>query len=258
MKPGSLLSQLRARLRVVALLGIAILPGAMKRLVYRWCFGYRIAPTARIGLAYLDCRSLTVAEGGRIGHGTVFVQCGEVRIGARVEVGPLNLFRGGDRIELHDYAKVLRLNVINAIPDHDCVSTLDSTFSLGAGAVMTAEHRIDFTGGISIGRGTILGGRNSSVWTHTRRAATPVQIGSHCYVGSEIRMAPGSAIPDCCVVGIGSVVLARITEPYSLIAGVPAQIQRPLSVEDHDLIFQKTRPDVTEEDYWNTLCSVQY
>ena len=240
---------MKKRLRILALLFVTILPGFAKRFVYQWCFGYRIGRGVRIGLAYLDCVQLTIHDGVRISHGVVFVQCGEVHIGQHAIIGPLNLFRGGTRIQLGDYSLVLRLNVINAIPDHDCINDPDSSFSLGYGSVVTAEHRLDFTARISIGRCTTFGGRNSSIWTHNRRIGLPVEIGSYCYVGSEIRMAPGSSIQDCCIVGLGSVVTHPVNDGHALIAGVPAKKQRTLTQNDYELIFGKTRPDLPDEVY---------
>lgn len=225
---------------------LATLPGFLKNPLYRLVFGYRIGRRVRIGLAVLDCGALEIGDDVKIGHGTVFWRCGEVRIGSQVVIGPLNLFRGGERIELGDYAMVLRLNVINAIPEHDCVNEPRSVFRLGYGSVITAEHRIDFTDRVEIGERSILGGRNSSIWTHNRRRGHPVTIGRHCYVGSEIRMAPGSAIPDHSLVGLGAVITKPLTEEYTLIAGVPARSRRPLDDEDRELIFGKTRRDLPD------------
>lgn len=240
---------MKRKLRSASLAFLSILPGFIKRPLYRCFFGYRIGRNVRIGLVYLDCAKLTIEDGTRISHGVAFLRCGEVLIGKNARIGPLNLFRGGDRIELGDYSQVLRLNIINAIPDHDCVNNPDSSFSLGYGSVVTAEHRIDFTDRVNIGRHSILGGRNSSIWTHNRRKGSPVKIGDYCYIGSEIRMAPGVTIPDCCIVGLGSVVINPIDESYSLVAGVPAKRRRALTGEDYETIFGKTRPDLPDETY---------
>jgi acetyltransferase-like isoleucine patch superfamily enzyme len=238
---------MRLRLRQFVLMLAALLPGILKRTLYRYVFGYKIGRNVHIGVAYLDCKTLKVGDNARIGHGVVCWRCGEVEIGRNVLIGPLNLLRGGDRIELNDWAQILRLNVINAIPDNDCVNQPDSSFYLGYGSVITAEHRIDFTDRVRIGRRSILGGRNSSIWTHNRRAGVACEIGDYCYVGSEIRMAPGGRIPDCCIVGIGSVVTRPLTTTYSLIAGVPASVRRSLEEDDLELIFGKTRPDLPDE-----------
>jgi acetyltransferase-like isoleucine patch superfamily enzyme len=66
-------------------------------------------------------------------------------------------------------------------------------------------------------------------------------------VGSEIRMAPGSALPSRCVVGIGAVVTGKIEAEGSLIAGVPAKPIKELSVEDRFLIQRKTRLDLPDD-----------
>lgn len=237
------------KLRLFALALTGLMPGFLKKPIYRWCFGYRIGRKVKIGIVILDCKRLTIDDHARISHATAFVRCGDVHIGKHAIVGPLNLFRGGDKIRLGDYSLVLRMNVVNAIPDNDCVNDADSSFYLGYGSVVTAEHRIDFTDRVRIGRHTTFGGRNSSIWTHNRRRGLPVEIGDYCYVGSEIRMAPGSRIPDCSIVGMGSVITRPFYESYSMIAGVPAERRRAITSEDQELLFVKTRPDLPDEAY---------
>jgi acetyltransferase-like isoleucine patch superfamily enzyme len=240
---------MKRKLRILGLVLTACLPNVLKRSVYRICFGYNIGDDVKIGIALLDCAQLTIDDGGRISHGVAFLQCKEVHIGKKVHIGFLNLFRGGERISLGDYSVVLRMNVINAIPENDCTNNPDSSFYLGYGAVITAEHRIDFTDRVTIGRCSMLGGRNSSIWTHNRRKATSVEIGNYCYLGSEIRMAPGARVPDCCIVGIGSLLTHPLEESYSLIVGHPARPQRKLTSDDYETIFDKTRKDLPDENY---------
>jgi acetyltransferase-like isoleucine patch superfamily enzyme len=112
--------------------------------------------------------------------------------------------------------------------------------------VVTAEHRIDFTDRVAIGRCTTIAGRNSSIWTHNRRSASPVVIGDFCYVGSEVRIAPGVRMGDCCIVGLGAVVTRGNIESNWLIGGVSARPIRRLRTEDYELIFVKTRPDLPD------------
>src|SRR5438093_13577599 len=130
------------KLRLLALALTAMMPGFVKKALYRWCFGYRIGRRVRIGIALLDCKRLIVEDDAKISHGNAFIRCDDVHIGKHAIVGPLNLFRGGTTIQLGDYSLILRLNVINAIPDNDCVNDTDSSFHLGYGSVVTAEHRI--------------------------------------------------------------------------------------------------------------------
>ena len=66
---------------------------------------------------------------------------------------------------------------INSIPDPEVVNPIDPTFILGDGSVVTTGHKIDFTDRVEIGRRVILGGRNSSLWTHNRQRTMPITIG---------------------------------------------------------------------------------
>lgn len=241
---------IRRRLRKAGLVFAAITPfQPLKRAIYRFGFGYRIGRAVRIGIALLDCEQLDIGDWSRISHGAAIVQCERVSIGRNVQIGSLNLIRGGRYVQIGDYCQVLRMNVINAIPENDCTNEPDSTFVMGYGSVITSEHRIDFTDRVEIGRCVTFGGRNSSIWTHNRRSGSMVRIADYAYVGSEIRMAPGSAIPPCSIVGMGAVVTKPLTSPFSLIAGVPAKRVRGLHEDDLELLYGKTRADLPDENY---------
>ena len=120
---------------------------------------------------------------------------------------------------------------------------------LGPGAVVTSGHRIDFTDRVTLGKNVIVGGRNSSLWTHNRQETAPIEIGDFCYLGSEVRLAPGAKLPDECVLGIGAVLVGEIKEPRSLVAGVPAKAVRPLDEKDLARIRRKTRGDMPDDFY---------
>jgi acetyltransferase-like isoleucine patch superfamily enzyme len=141
----------------------------------------------------------------------------------------------------------MRMNEINSIPEPDAVNELDPRFILGDGSVVTTGHKIDFTDKVEIGRRVILGGRNSSLWTHNRQRTLPITIGDLVYIGSEIRMAPGSSIASRCIVGIGAVITAKLGEEGKLIGGVPGRVIKELSPEDQFLVEQKTRPDLPDD-----------
>ena len=172
---------------------------------------------------------------------------GAITVGDHARIGHLNVIRGGDEVSIGRYAEIIRMNEINSIPDPDVVNPTEPRFILGDGAVVTTGHKIDFTDRVEIGRRSIIGGRNSSFWTHNRQRTRPVTVGELTYVGSEIRVAPGGVIPSRCVVGIGSVVTKKLEGEYALIAGVPARPVKPLSEEDRFLIENKTRPDLPDD-----------
>jgi acetyltransferase-like isoleucine patch superfamily enzyme len=239
----------RRRGRLFALVAIGLLPNVVKRPLYRWLFGYHLGVGVRIGFALLDGTNVTLGDGTRVGHFSVVTRVAEFITGRHTHIGMLNIIRGGERVRLGDYAGVMRLNVLNAIPDHDCTTAPVSVLEVGAGTVITSGHRIDFTDRVKLGRNVIIGGRNSSLWTHNRQETAPIEIGDFCYLGSEVRLAPGAKLPDECILGIGSVLPGEIKEPRSLVAGVPAKVVRPLNETDLARIRRKTRRDMPDDYY---------
>lgn len=225
----------------------ALFPSFLKRPFYRLFFGYTIGKRVRIGISIIDAGECHIDDDVSIGHFNVITRVGKLSIKDHVRIGHLNIIRGGSDVSLGRYCEIIRLNEINSIPDPDVVNEINPVFILGDGSIVTAGHKIDFTDRVEIGRRVILGGRNSSLWTHNRQRTLPITIGSLVYIGSEIRMAPGSAIPARSIVGIGSVITAALSEEGKLIAGVPAKTIKELSSEDQFLIERKTRPDLPDD-----------
>jgi acetyltransferase-like isoleucine patch superfamily enzyme len=239
----------RRGLRLALLAVLGVLPGFLKRPLYRGLFGYRIGRGVRIGLVLLDAQEVELGEGTEIGHLNLITRVGRLVTGKRVRIGALNIIRGGESVTLDDYAEVMRLNVLNAIPDHDCTTRPVSRLEIGKGAVVVAGHRIDFTDRVTIGRNVIVGGRNSSLWTHNRQQTAPIEIGDFCYLGSEVRLAPGARLAERSILGLGSVLASAIDTPGSLVGGVPAKVIRPLTAEDDVLIHRKARRDAPDDLY---------
>jgi acetyltransferase-like isoleucine patch superfamily enzyme len=238
---------MRRKIRLLAAGLCALAPSPLKVVLYRLLFGYKISKDVRIGLSLIDVQTCEIEDGVYIGHFNLIIGVKSLKIGEKVRIGHLNIIRGGDEVTIGKYAEIIRLNEINSIPDPDIVTPADPVFRLGDGSVITTGHKIDFTDRVEIGAHTILGGRNSSLWTHNRQRTQPVTIGSYSYIGSEIRVAPGGAIPSRCIVGIGSVIVGKLHEEEHLIAGVPAKAIRPLTEEDRFLIEYRTRPDLPED-----------
>ncbi len=223
------------------------LPSPLARLCYRWFFGYRIGRRFRIGFSLIDVSSCEIGDDVSIGHFNVFTGTKALSIGEHTGIGHLNVFRGGDEIRIGRYCEILRLNEINSIPEPDVMNEIDPRFILGDGGMLGASHKIDFTDRVEFGKRVILGGRNSSVWTHNRQMTAPVTIGDYSYVGSEIRIAPGGSIPARCIVGIGTVVTKRFDREETLIAGVPAAVVKELGDEGKFLVENKTRRDLPDD-----------
>lgn len=230
--------------RLCALSLIALLPSRLKRPLYRLLFGYQIGRNVRIGLSVIDAETCEIDDDVEIGHLNVVTRVKHLRVGAHARIGFLNVIRGGEEVTVGSFAEIARMNEINSIPNPRVVNACDPRFVLGAGSAIAAGHKIDFTDRVEIGQRTVLGGRGSSLWTHNRQRTAPLSIGSRTYVGSDIRMAPGSAIPSRCVVGMGAVVVRGLQTEGSFIAGVPARVVRPLEDDDQPLLDWQWRVDL--------------
>lgn len=235
--------------RLAILVIVGLLPGVAKKTLYRIFFGYRFGSGVRVGISLLDAERLELGPGARVGHFNLLLRLGTLVAGPGVRIGHLNVIRGGEHVQLDGYAEVMRFNVLNAIPDHDCTTDPESVLRVGAGTVIVSGHRIDFTDRVELGRNVIVGGRNSSLWTHNRQETAPIRIGDYCYLGSEVRLAPGASLPDECILGLGSVLTGEIREPRSLLAGAPAKVIRPLNEKDLAHVRRKTRKDMPDDYY---------
>ena len=235
-----------SKFRLVTLAILALFPSFLKRPAYRLLFGYQIGKRVRIGLSIIDAKECRIDDDVKIGHLNVFIRVKQLEINDHVRIGYLNIIRGGDEVHLGRYSEIIRMNEINSIAEPDVVNPIDPRFTLGDGSIITAGHKIDFTDRVTIGRRSILGGRNSSLWTHNRQRTRPIDIGSFAYIGSEIRIAPGGSLPSRCVVGIGSVITSKLSAEGFLIAGVPAKPVKELSEEDQFLIERRTRKDLPD------------
>ena len=149
---------------------IALLPSFLKRPIYRCCYSYQISKGVQMGLTlFVGVGRCRIGDGVRIGSFNLFYRIDELAIGDHARIGFLNLFRGGQRIELGSYVTILRQNVCNAILDPDFVEPATPILALEPGTVVTSGHWLDFSAGITIGEHSIVGGRNSSLWTHNRQ-----------------------------------------------------------------------------------------
>ena len=114
---------------------------------------------------------------------------------------------------------------------------------IGAGSWIGAFTLIDGSGGLRIGRGVEVSS-GAQIVTHSsmRRTVTarrhpdvdraPVEIGDHCFIGTNATVLMGSRIGAHSVVAAGAVV-REFAEfpPYSLIAGNPAVLKKRIDPE---------------------------
>ncbi len=233
--------------QIVAGVLLALLPSRLKNVVYRRVFGYRIGRDVRIGFSPLigvvQCR---IGDHVRIGSFNLFHRVEDLAIGEHARIGFLNLFRGGQKIRIGAYTTIIRQNVFNSIIDPDFSHPVDSVLELGQGVSIASGHWFDFSARIEIGSHSIVAGRNSSLWTHSRQRGKPILVGCHCFLGSEVRVAPGVEIPSFCIVALGSVVRGQFEQSRSLIGGNPASATRALRAHELQFLLHRTRPDLPD------------
>jgi len=234
-------------LRLVVGVIVALLPSALKVGLYRRVYKYDVGRNVKIGFSPLvGVRRCRLGDGVRIGHLNLFFQIEDLEINAHSRIGFLNIFRGG-RIRLGAYTSVFRMNFINSIPEPDAENVTDAVLDVGPGAVITSGHRLDFTDRITIGASTVIGGRGSAFWTHSRQRTRPIAVGKHCYLGSGVQVAPGVDLADFCIVSLGAVLSGQFTEARALILGNPGRIERKLRRDELPLVARRTRDDLPDE-----------
>jgi len=110
----------------------------------------------------------------------------------------------------------------------------DAVASFGAGSVGPNTHFI-IMHGITIGDGCAISWgchfldddfHAISYPGRTVGGSPKIEIGEHVWIGSNVSVLKGAAIPDGCVVASGSVVTKRFDHKNALIAGNPARVVR--------------------------------
>lgn len=102
-------------------------------------------------------------------------------------------------------------------------------FKLGNYAAITSRHYIDCSGGVDIGRFSVVAGVRSTILTHqvdtvrSEHDLRAVRIGQYCLVASNVQIVPGASIADRSVIAMGSVVVGALESAGCLYGGVPAR-----------------------------------
>jgi acetyltransferase-like isoleucine patch superfamily enzyme len=195
---------------------ISLIPSLRLRIfLMRRVLGYEIDPTARIG------------------YGT-FIQVSRFTAGPGTKIGRYNHFKGPMSVTIQAGARIDGRNVFH------CGTWYSRAYQpqkfarrlvIGREAVITSEHRFDCIGAITIGERSVVAGLGSQFWTHGAGSTgeKTVKIGDDCYVGSAVRVAPGSEVGDDNVVAMGAVLAGDFSNvTRSLIGGVPAKVIAPL------------------------------
>jgi len=208
-----------SRFRTLVLIILAVIPWPLKRLVYRWVFRWGIEPGASVGVCVITAHHVHLGCGARIGHFTVVRNLPELRLEDKAAIGQWNWITCG---ELFTNGEAM------------VTPPKDQGLFMAPSAALTSRHYLDCACGIFIGEYAVVAGVRSALLTHEIDIATstvicePIRIGKYGYIGSNVKLTPGSTVPDYCVVGMGAVVVGELTEERTLYAGVPAKAVRSL------------------------------
>jgi acetyltransferase-like isoleucine patch superfamily enzyme len=207
------------RLTAAVIFLILLTPGVVKRRLLRWFFRWEIDRSATLGISlYYNVGRVRMGPGSRIGHLNVLRNLRSVQLGSSASVGQWNWITAATMLVDPPY-----------VPTSGCITINDE-------AAITSRHYLDCAGGIEVGRATTIAGVRSTLLSHqidvadSRQTAAPIRIGAYTFVGSNVLVTPGAAIPDRCVIAMGATVVGRLSESGMLYGGVPA---RPLKgIED--------------------------
>lgn len=200
-------------LKIIAFL----LPWPLRyRALNKW-FGYTIHPEARIGLAWVFPHRLVMEAEARIDHFTVVIHLDEISMETKATIGRGNWITGFS-------TKTNSLHFRHQ-------ANRRAALVMGKSSAITKNHHLDCTNLIEIGAFATIAGYRSQFLTHSidvltnRQDSLPIQIGAYTFVGTNVVVLGGAALPARSVLGAKSLLNKVYVDEYTLYGGVPA---RPL------------------------------
>lgn len=208
------------------LIGCICLPRSWRVLLARMIFPGDIGRDVIIGPVWLDCGEVVLGAGSRLSAFSVFRNLRRLELGSHARVGTFNWVYGG-----------YQRGVFKDSPDRASILTL------GDSASITSRHLIDCTDRVDIGSYSTVAGFRSVILTHSidlvenKQACAPTSVGEYCFIGSGCTVLAGVSIASRVVIGAGSVVGRHCDIEGALYAGVPARFKKKLSAAT--LYFQR-------------------
>lgn len=189
---------------------IMLLPSVLKIFILKK-LGHNIGTNCYIGCSYLNINKIHLSDNCYIGSGNVF-----------------------KNLNCLIMAKGSRINRWNQFTSN---LKFEASLIIGENSSISLRHYFDICADITIGDNTIIAGHRSNFFTHSKGVEkidyeAEINIGSLCYLGSNISIAPGTKIGSCCFVGMGAVVVGNKSDAsYCLLAGNPAVCKKRYAVD---------------------------
>jgi acetyltransferase-like isoleucine patch superfamily enzyme len=204
--------------RRLLILALVVLPQRAKHWVARRLLGWDIHPTAYLGRSIIDARF--------------------VRMGPESMIGPFNVIRALDRLELGRGANIASRNWIVGIPLDSAIyaqaTKRDPSLVMGDFAMVTVGHDIDCADKVELAEHAVIAGFRSSVLTHSlnfvndRFFTGTVTLGPYGVLLSNCVMLTGTNVPARSIVSAGSVVATPLAAEQTFYRGNPAEAVREL------------------------------
>jgi acetyltransferase-like isoleucine patch superfamily enzyme len=193
-----------------------------------------LAPLNAIRVAALRLiPNVTLGQSVRIGWGCWFA-VERLAIGDNVTIGRFNRFVGPVSIFIGSGSQIGARNRFGCsgwVGDKRYTEQgYARTMRIGSDCLVTDNHLFDCAGLVEIGEGTWFAGCASQVWTHgVGISERDVIIGSRCYLGSAVRLAPGARLGNECILSLGSVLSGDLSSARcAMVAGMPAKVIKQL------------------------------
>ena len=234
----------KKRFPVREILLIGILPGFLKKFIYR-LKGYRIGKKVSIGFGSVICgEEVSLGDNTSIGFFS-FIRGRQIRIGRYVSIGAA-CFLDTPYIEIGDGSKINEQVFVGGL------QFPDSRFVLGRNCQIMQMSFINPTKSIVIGDDSGIGG-DCLLFGHTSWLSqlegykvefAPIEIGKSVSLSWRVFVLPGTKIGDGAVIGANSLVY-RTIPPKCLAVGFPARVvskfpefPKDLSEEEKAALFE--------------------
>jgi len=212
----------------------------LRKMAYQLLCGYRFGAGSRIGfLTYIDAEKVEIGPGVRIANKCRFKAIVTLHVGPSCRIERECTFYHLGEVRIGENTQVQAFSEFIGAPWDR--AGYRATFNVGRDSLICGRMHFDLSRDIMIGERVTVAGLRSSFWTHglSWDNCKPIRVGDRCFIGSTVMLGPGTDIADDCVVGMGSVVQGKFTEPDCLILGNRAQI-----VKRH---YRATRKGLTED-----------
>lgn len=229
-------ARIPVRMRGLATTAVGLLPAGATKNAALTRLGHDVHRRARVDpLLLLGVEHLDLADRSHLGAFSVVRHVRDLRLGQGATIGPRNW--------------------ISAAPVLRDSTPVAGRLRLGDRASVSTRHRLDCSGGITLGDDAAVAGWDTLVMTHDVTAdrstltAEPVVVGARTFLHAANRIAAGTEVPAGVRTELGSVLTPGWYEPATRYGGNPAvplgPAVRPL-VRDRGTVVVHVLPTVDD------------